>query len=191
MSTQSLDNVIYTSLNRGFTIVELLIVIVIIGILASVTVSAFNGVQGRAENTKTINAVAGYVKVLQLYKQDKGTYPPDPASDFPCFGALTTTCGTTNVGGNCWGVTAVPAGQGTSNFNGNLEQYTKNLPQPSTQTMQCNAGGSQASGALYATNAGYLIWYFLKGDTSCGTPGGLVGASLFQVNTTVCLINLP
>ncbi len=32
----------------GFTIVELLIVIVIIGILAAITIVAFNGIQNRA-----------------------------------------------------------------------------------------------------------------------------------------------
>ena len=33
---------------RGFTIVELLIVIVVIGILAAITIVAFNGVQNKA-----------------------------------------------------------------------------------------------------------------------------------------------
>ena len=37
---------------RGFTIVELLIVIVVIGILAAITIVAYNGVQNRAEETK-------------------------------------------------------------------------------------------------------------------------------------------
>lgn len=35
---------------RGFTIVELLIVIVVIGILAAITIVAFNGVQNRAND---------------------------------------------------------------------------------------------------------------------------------------------
>ena len=34
---------------RGFTIVELLIVIVVIGILAAITIIAYNGVQVRAK----------------------------------------------------------------------------------------------------------------------------------------------
>ncbi|RYF28607.1 MAG: prepilin-type N-terminal cleavage/methylation domain-containing protein, partial [Chloroflexi bacterium] len=35
--------------NRGFTIVELLIVIVVIGILAAITIVAFNGIQNRGK----------------------------------------------------------------------------------------------------------------------------------------------
>ena len=37
--------------NTGFTIVELLIVIVIIGILAAITIVAYNGIQNRANDT--------------------------------------------------------------------------------------------------------------------------------------------
>lgn len=41
--------------NSGFTIVELLIVIVVIGILAAITIVAYNGVQQRARDmTRTL-----------------------------------------------------------------------------------------------------------------------------------------
>ncbi len=48
----------------GFTIVELLIVIVIIAILAAVTVAAFNGVQKRARQAQVSAAVDGAAKKL-------------------------------------------------------------------------------------------------------------------------------
>ena len=63
------------SAQRGFTIVELLIVIVVIGILAAITVVAFSGIQQRAKNTQMTSAVAAYVKGLTLYVSDKGVYP--------------------------------------------------------------------------------------------------------------------
>lgn len=67
----------------GFTIVELLIVIVVIGILAAITVVAYNGVQSRALDTTRLGDISKIQKALELYKIDKGVYPnanPDPAS---------------------------------------------------------------------------------------------------------------
>lgn len=60
----------------GFTIVELLIVIVIIGILATLVIVTFSGVQQRArdaERKTDINAVAGQ---LEAFYASKGFYPP-------------------------------------------------------------------------------------------------------------------
>lgn len=37
---------------KGFTIVELLIVIVVIALLATISIVAYNGVQGRARDSK-------------------------------------------------------------------------------------------------------------------------------------------
>lgn len=60
---------------RGFTIVELLIVIVVIGILASITMVAYNGAQGRARDAKRMQDVRTIVKALELYKVTNGFYP--------------------------------------------------------------------------------------------------------------------
>lgn len=51
----------------GFTIVELLIVIVIIGILAAITVVAYNGIQNRANDTAIQSDVRNiFMKVREL-----------------------------------------------------------------------------------------------------------------------------
>ena len=52
---------------KGFTIVELLIVIVVIGILAAITIVAFNGVQDRARDTAIRGAVRDSVTALQKW----------------------------------------------------------------------------------------------------------------------------
>jgi general secretion pathway protein G len=59
----------------GFTIVELLIVIVVIGILAAITIVAYNGVQGRARDSQRVSDLKGIVKALEIYKVNNGTYP--------------------------------------------------------------------------------------------------------------------
>lgn len=60
---------------HGFTIVELLIVIVVIGILAAIVIVAYNGVQGRASDTQRVAAINSIRKALELYRTDNGVYP--------------------------------------------------------------------------------------------------------------------
>ena len=60
----------------GFTIVELLIVIVVIGILAAITIVAYNGVQVRARDNIRKSDLAAIVKAVELFKADNGEAPP-------------------------------------------------------------------------------------------------------------------
>ncbi|MFZ2835993.1 MAG: prepilin-type N-terminal cleavage/methylation domain-containing protein [Candidatus Saccharimonadales bacterium] len=59
----------------GFTIVELLIVIVIIGILAAITIVAYNGIQERSEFSRLQSNLASVNKAVKLYYADNGSYP--------------------------------------------------------------------------------------------------------------------
>lgn len=59
----------------GFTIVELLIVIVVIGILAALVVVTYNGIQQKARDTERktdVNALHGQ---LEAYNAQNGKYP--------------------------------------------------------------------------------------------------------------------
>lgn len=60
---------------KGFTIVELLIVIVIIGILAAITIVAYNGIQNRASDVAIQSDLANIAKKLKAYNAEKGVYP--------------------------------------------------------------------------------------------------------------------
>ena len=59
---------------QGFTIVELLIVIVVIGILAAITIVAYNGIQNRAKTNAGQQTASQAVKKIEAINAIKGTY---------------------------------------------------------------------------------------------------------------------
>ena len=63
------------NLKKGFTIVELLVVIVVIGILAAITIVSYNGITNRANNTKGIAAAKAVQDFVNAYYAEKGSYP--------------------------------------------------------------------------------------------------------------------
>lgn len=60
---------------KGFTIVELLIVIVVIGILAAITIVAYNGIQARARTTAVNSDLRSLEKAMLMYRADRGILP--------------------------------------------------------------------------------------------------------------------
>jgi prepilin-type N-terminal cleavage/methylation domain-containing protein len=69
----------------GFTIVELLIVIVVIAILASISVVAYTGIQKRARNTLRGAEMHSWAKLFEVYRATYGTYPAITNSQY-CLG---------------------------------------------------------------------------------------------------------
>ena len=59
----------------GFTIVELLVVIVIIGILAAITIVSYTGITAKANVSAVISDLANAKKQFALYYTEHGVYP--------------------------------------------------------------------------------------------------------------------
>ena len=61
--------------SQGFTIVELLIVVVVIAILAAITIVSYNGITGKANQSASKAAAATLQKKTELYFAEVGNYP--------------------------------------------------------------------------------------------------------------------
>lgn len=72
--------------NSGFTIVELLIVVVVIAILATITIVSYQGISSRAKDSQVKSAAAQIVREIKLYET---TASPDP---YPTTTNVIQTC---------------------------------------------------------------------------------------------------
>jgi len=60
---------------KGFTLVELLLVVIIVGILVGVAVPIYIGQQKKARATEARNFISGVLRGAQAYFQENGKFP--------------------------------------------------------------------------------------------------------------------
>jgi type IV pilus assembly protein PilA len=127
---------------RGFTIVELLIVIVVIAILAAIVIIAYQGVTARANTSKAQTNAVAIQKKAEAYNADttagNGVYPAT-VSAWQTY----TTANPSALGSIPSGVTAVPSGTALTTTNGAT----------TVQYVSCSASAG-------GTATGYYIAYY-------------------------------
>ena len=154
----------------GFTIVELLIVIVVIAILASISIVAYNGISQRANNTARISTANAAIKLVRSYTIAFSAYPVNSNS---CIGN-----GFADSNTRCWGIDSATPSYRNATFNNELLKIGS---LPNTTTPPVQSASYQALGPVfsYASNRiidnvsnPVLIIYFLEGtNQDCGTSG--------------------
>ena len=105
-------------LKRGFTLVELLIVVIILAILAAIIIPQFTGATDDANQAAYDTNVANIRAAIDLYRQQHSAYP----------GAVTSS------GGTCVNGTAVVGAVGEAAFIAQLRNYTNAAGQACTGT---------------------------------------------------------
>jgi len=182
---------------RGFTIVELLIVIVTIAILAAITIVAYNGVQQRTNNTAIIDAASKSLRMIQSYIALTGSYP------LTTVGTI-TACITTTSG--CFGTSAPVIANSTFDTNiATIGSVPRSVP----------ISGADHYGIFFEysntfTFNGVLqpfwLWYYLPGTnqkcglanvTSYGWPDTISSVTGYTTNNmdgsgkTLCWVSIP
>lgn len=153
----------------GFTLVELLIVIVVIAILASISVVAYSGIQDRAKRTSLATTLGAYQKGMELYRATHGTYPALGSGATECLGVEGDLPATANHPVNRCGYSSYVDLRNDS-LNNALSEFMA-IPNVTYSQAFQNDDGSHYRGVYYEGSASYYYFEYVV-DSSDQCPIG-------------------
>ena len=98
-------------LQQGFTLIELMIVVAIVGILAAIALPAYQDYVVRSKMSEAIAAIAACKTSVAEYASARGTYPPDVTGS-GCSTIATRYLASLDVGANTGVITATSSNTG-------------------------------------------------------------------------------
>lgn len=194
--TVKVMKVLLPSGRSGFTIVELIIVIVVIAILAGLTIVGYGTIRDNAYNNQVIAGVTQYKDAIDSYKAFFHKYP-QTTREINGQQIAVTCLGTGYSGGYCGKVTNVDIYEDSA-FNAELAKIAKGA---SISADNLKVGAETFTGAVYGidqvdsskspTLYARTIQYALKGsNTDCKIEGAWSYALSTNPAITACEIIL-
>ncbi len=162
--------------SRGFTIVELLIVIVVIAILAAITIVAYNGIQDRARSAALRSDLTQVDKQLKLFQADKGKYPATVSTNCTTSpDSATNKCLNVSSGNTISSYSSPSSGDSynltISNTGGNLSYVLTSSQTWATKNLNV---GTMIAGTATPSNNGTIEKYcYGDSEANCTTYGAL------------------
>lgn len=172
---------------RGFTLVELLIVIVVVALLAAISVVAYGRMTDRAINSSAASAANQAIKLVNSYVGTYGVYPP-----------VNRSCMTAD--------TCLYGGQMVTNATFKSEIGKIGTLPADVPTWNPTYGGVMydynASRTYEGESSPAVVYFYLKGQQTCGLPV-MAGTSpnyvastngystwVSSANSTICIVRI-
>jgi len=162
------------SVQKGFTLIELMIVVAIIGILAAIAIPAYQNYTIRAQVSEGSSLIGGMETAFDECYANKGT-------------AVAGSCSTNTD----LGVTNVISGTYVTSLTANLGTITVLYQQPNTNA---NIAGQTVVWSAYMSSNGDITWVCGNGVSATATAGALAvvtGGAGMTANTITNLSYLP
>ena len=135
---------------KGFTLIELMIVVAIIGILAAVAIPAYQDYIARSQVSEAVSLTAGGKTPMAEYFADKGVWPSSASDVMGNTAGKYVSAITITVGGGLSSPIYLQARMKDANVNSSITGQTLILTSVEGKTWDCTTG---TIGAKYRPSA--------------------------------------